>query len=428
MTVKTLLQLGASFRCATAMERKHLAFDIHAADSLHRQISAHLPNAEFCMISTCNRAEFYAFADCTSEEIRKVLHRCISPLCPPFQELLQANKITHRRNSDAFVHLLRVACGLDSHILGDTQIVGQIREALACARESKTSGAYVERAVGAALNLGGRVRSQTSISAGSAGISAAICDSIESSLQLHSCENGKHALSNDHCTAAPRILILGAGAIGGGVARLLASRGLRETTTIVNRHPERAQLSAAKYGVHAGDWSDFSRYLAEADVIVAATGAREPILDRTQLRWLERQHSDSRHILLIDAGMPPNIEECPSERLTIIGIDQLQARQDAIYDQRQTAVPTIELRIEEELNAWHDWLAERPLENLLKSLYLDVGRLPDRLVDRGAEAWSDSSENLRYVIKREIKQLLHPHVHDLRRLMHQSRKSVHLWE
>jgi len=402
-SLKEIYQIGVSFRGASACERKHLSLSGEQARELHAAISARIVAAEFCLLSTCNRTEFYLFAPSTPQTL-VALQELLGQRCPHLNDLGTQGKVDTRQGGHAYRHLLRVVCGLDSLVLGDTQIIQQIRQALLMARDCGSSGAYLERAFGGALRLGSRVRSETDISAGSAGVAAAVCDTIAA------------WQAANPSTSSPSILLLGAGAISSGVAKLLTSRGAG-CLTVINRSLDRARQLADKCEASFLPWSEMSSAIARAEIVVAATAASSAVVDCELLKSLDAQLAGNDRKLIIDAGMPPNVETVSLNRIDVIGIDHLRERQDLHLQRRRAAIPMIDQMIETELQTWTGWLIQQPLERLLKSLYLDLAEVPHRLASRVGDSITGPADQLHYMIHREIKQLLHPHVHDLRRMI-----------
>ncbi|XZE19609.1 glutamyl-tRNA reductase [Pirellulaceae bacterium SH449] len=397
-STKELFLMGTSFRNAAACERKHLAFSKEFAQSIHQDISKEIGDVEFCMISTCNRVEFILFGPRDPSVYRR-LGNIINRYCPHFKEMQEKGMIRKLQGTAAYEHVLSVTCGLESLILGDTQIVQQVRQALQFARYSGTSGAYLEQAIGRALSLGSFVRSETTISSGSSGVAAAICDTIDE--------------WNDKSGIATRILLIGAGSINSGVARLIKNRGIYEIS-IANRTVERAQHLASKHSGKVIPWSELNHAIECSHVVVAATGSNEPIIRRALLNRLPKNSLHHTAKLIIDAGMPPNVEFDDSLPIKQIGIDNIREKQDQNLARRLEAVPDVERLIEIEKRSWQDWLDCRPLEDVLKSLYLDLAAAPSRITERLTGTDERSVEDIHYVIHRELKKLLHPHVNVLR--------------
>ncbi|MGN6545400.1 MAG: glutamyl-tRNA reductase [Aureliella sp.] len=398
---KDLFFVGASYRTAAASERQHLALPGQQMVGLHATVAQRFPGAEFCMLSTCNRAEFY-LAAAPSDDVLPALAAVICSHCPHFETMLTADKIRFQRGLAVYEHVLRVSCGLESSVLGDTQIIQQIRQSLQMARKAGSTGAYLEQAFGRALSLGSRVRRETDISVGSPGVAAAICETIT-------------AWRGEATAKAACVLLIGAGTINAGVARSLAhNRSLR--LLVINRSLDKAQRLADQFSGEALPWSQLSEAIAQAAVIVAATSSSEPVITASMLEATELMY-DPGWKLVVDAGMPPNVESCSLPGIRIVGIDELSQRQDEQLSRRRIAIADVEAAIEQELALWDRWLAQRPLETLLKSLYLDLEELPQRISQHLACDDSPASGDLHYIIHRHLKQLLHPHVMDLRRMV-----------
>lgn len=398
---KDLIFVGANFRTAAATERQHLTLSREQFVGLQAAVSARFPGAEFCMLSTCNRTEFYLAAE-QSDDVLPALISVLCGQCPHLESLLAAGKIHFQRGLAAYQHLLRVSCGLESSVLGDTQIVQQVRHSLQMAREAGCTGTYLEQAFGRALSLASRVRSETDISVGSPGVAAAACEAIR-------------AWQRRSAQKTASVLLVGAGTINSGVARLLAKEpayGL----FVINRSADKAHHLANQFSGRAIPWSQLPTAVARASAIVVATSSSTPVVTTSMLDAAAPLGGCDRK-LVIDAGMPPNVERCSLPGVTLVGIDELAERQDEQLSRRRAAIADVEAAIEQELATFDRWLAQRPLESVLKSLYLDLDALPQRISRQLAFDNSPSRSEIQTIIHRHLKQLLHPHVTDLRRMV-----------
>jgi glutamyl-tRNA reductase len=417
--------LGVSFRCAPAEVRQHLSFASEDAKSFLEGFNAEFPQAELCILSTCNRTEFY-LVDKAPGNVAAALLARLKRLRPHAACLDEACEHYLLEGEQAIEHLFRVVCRLDSAILGDMQITGQVRGALNIARRAGSSGKFLEQSFGQALKLGARARSQTDISAGSAGVAAAVAGLFfarhaESSKQ--SDRSGRRAVGSRQTAESdllptayclmPTILLIGAGEIVESVGRLLHKRGFGKLT-FVNRTAERAQRVALRCGGETLPWEQLVDGLVGSDFVLVATSAPEPILTLDLLSRVAEFMPSGHRPVIVDAGLPPNVERGCDTHYEVVGIDAIRERQDDSLNRRGAAVSGVEAMIKDELDAWRQWLRLRPMENLIKSLYLEADGFAEQLIDRPA---ADTAADLqsRLDIQRTLKKLLHSHVSRLRR-------------
>lgn len=270
----TVLLLGANHDTAAIAVRECLAIPAERIVDTLRFLSP--SSGELTVISTCNRTEFYAASVEAERRLRDFIYR---------HSGLDAGTLDHAlyrlEGRDAVRHLLRVACGLDSMIVGEPQILGQVREALQLAQEAGSSGPVITALFQAALNAGKTARAMTGISRGALSVSQAAVDLA--SRQIGSFEG---------CTA----LVVGAGETGAIVAHTLRSRGIGRIV-IANRSLERAQRLAADLHATAITLDDLPTALADADLVISSTGAPGTIIDAGMV-------VNGRQRLLVDIAIP----------------------------------------------------------------------------------------------------------------------------
>jgi glutamyl-tRNA reductase len=396
---KDLHLLGVSFRTAPVAVRESLSFNRSEAAALLQGPVARGPELEALVLSTCNRTEFYLAAPREAGAVETMLAhlRRIRPQAP----ILRSDCLRYQASgAEAARHLFRVACGLDSAVLGDVQILGQVKEALAVASECGTLGSCLNRLGGQALRAGKRARAETLISQGAASIGSALAGMLSRRWQ----EGGMGR--------APKILILGAGQIARDIGRHLSKRHVGELT-FINRTAGKAEELARHCGGQAVEWSCLGQALEGTDVAIAATAAPQPILQRDLLDYLAVGRAE-RPLLLVDAGLPRNVEA--GSALEVIDIDAIRERQETVLAQRREAIPGVEEIVEEELRAWEQWRAALPIEDAIKQLYQEAAarsrEAAPKLAAPGAFTQSEAEE----MIFRSFKQLLHRHVRRLRDL------------
>jgi glutamyl-tRNA reductase len=404
---KQLAALGISFRTASAELREAISLDPSTSRELLRMLQEELPETEAVVLSTCNRTEFY-LASRQLDAATERLFTCLARLRPEASvATFQAHRFDHRGEAAAR-HLYRIACGLESAILGDVQILSQIRAALTCAARAGTLGKFLNRVFTKALELGANVRTSTAISRGAASTGSAVASILQARF-------GKLAERE-----RPSILLLGAGETAASIARQIAKRRLG-TLVCANRTHAKAVQLAEQCGAEILPYDRLQSGMRAADVLITATSAAAPVVSREQLDALAA-HGPSRPLLIIDAGLPRNVE--PASTVEIIDIDRISEQREEIVRERQAAVPRVESCIAEEVDAWQTWEAGLPLEETIKQLYLDAGDLTRETLQHAAARESANPSELERVLARGLKHLLHRHVSRLRESASRQRGSV----
>jgi glutamyl-tRNA reductase len=395
---KELYLLGVSFRTAPAAVREALSFAENDLRSLLHAAVVQMPAREAVVVSTCNRTEFYLAAapDSGAVEAWMAHLRQIRPNAPILRKECHLYQL---QGTAVANHLFRVACGLDSAILGDAQILGQVKESLRIASSCGSLGRYLHRVFDQAREAGKRARRETAISSGAAGIGSALAGLVVS----------RHALRPDDSST---VLIIGAGETAQSITRHLTKRGSWRFL-FLNRTEAKAHELANQYGGSARPWTDLEISLAEADIVVAATAAPQPLLSRHLLESVVRERS-KRPLLVVDAGLPRNVE--PGAQVDLIDIDAIREQQEKTRGIREAAVPAVEKIIEEELRAWISWQAARPLEETIKRLYQHATHHRREMARQLAGSNVMALDQADRIVWRSLRHTLHLHVRQLREL------------
>lgn len=352
-----LAVVGASHRTAPIELRERLALARgELADAL-RTLSGQ--GAEVVVLSTCNRTELYLAApegesDAAVEEAVDLLAARLGMAPDAAGRLLYV-----QRDRDAAEHLMRVAAGLDSMILGEPQIQGQVREAYASAREAAGPGGPV---VGPALNklfqialsVGGRVRSETGLGIGAASVSSA---AVELAKKIFGSLRGRRAL------------VLGAGEMSEVTLECLRAEGVR-STIVANRTWDRACELAERWGGEAIRWEGFAEALPQVDIVVCSTAAPHPVLTRERLR-AALPNGAARPLCILDIAVPRDVEPAVGneEGVFLYDIDDLQQIVDDNLGRRRGQLPAAEAVVAEGVEdfwAWYSSLAVVPTIRALR--------------------------------------------------------------
>jgi len=289
---------------------------------------------EAVILSTCNRVEIYATTTLAPQLAAKTL-RDFLVRCHDYHDPL-TDEIYFQAEPQSIEHLFKVACGLDSMVLGETEILGQMKKAYELALQHNCTGTVLNKAFQKAFNVAKQVRTETNIQRGSISVSSVaveLAEKIFSSL------------------AERQVMVIGAGDTSEKAARALLSRGAR-SIIVSNRSHERAVALAAELGgraVHFDQWADeFGR----VDIVISSTAAPHYVLDRQKLEPLMRVRKN-RPLLLIDIAVPRDIEPEVNflENVYLYNIDDLQAIANDYLKQRKEEIARCEAIIEQKARA-----------------------------------------------------------------------------
>lgn len=382
--------LGVDFRTASLGMRERVAYSPASAGEMLRALRTAMPGTDVLLLSTCNRTEFYLLA--TDE--RQGPDRLLDILCARSgaPTILHDTCTRYRLEGiGAARHLFRVACGLESAILGDTHVLGQLKEAIDLASDAGTLGSGLRRTASHALRAAKRARSETAIARGGASIGAVVV-----------------TLLREH--ARGPVLVVGAGKIAADVGRHLAARRIGPRW-FVNRSPGRAVDLAAECQGEAFCWERLAEAVAGASAVVTATAADAPVLGRRMLDGIARARGDDAP-LVVDVGVPRNVEA--GTHAPVIDIDAVREHQSAALEIRREAVPEVEGIIERELEAWRRWQRGLAVEELVRQLHRDADAqtlaAASVLAARGGLDAGDAER----LARRCLGALVHDHVRRLR--------------
>jgi glutamyl-tRNA reductase len=326
-------------RTAPVELRERLAFSPEETHASLRELCASPAIEEAMLLSTCNRTEVYVLspeAAAGEGEVRAKLQSAKGAdlLAPGDHRYL----LRHR---EAARQLLRVTTGLDSMVLGEMQILGQVKSAFALAREAGAAGRRLERLLAVAIHAGKRSRAETEIGAGSVSVASA-------AVSLAAKVFGE--------LKQRRVLVVGAGQTGALAARHFAEQHPEELL-IANRGLERAETVAKELGARALPLASLSEVLPSADVVLCATRSVGSVITDTMVKdaMAERPR---RPLLLVDLAVPRDIEPAAAGRdnVFLYPIDALRTIVDRNLARRQGEVPRVEAIVEEECDRYFEWL------------------------------------------------------------------------
>lgn len=336
-----IVLIGLNHRTATVELRERVVFTVEQACAAADQLRSRGILEETLVLSTCNRSELYG----VPRELTADSAGAVENFLASFHQLpataLNASLYRHRDRS-AVHHLFRVAAGLDSMLLGEAEILGQVREAYRIALDHGATGPVLNRMFQGALEVGKRVRNETEI--GTRPVSVAFAG-----VKLAERIFGK---LNNH-----RALIVGAGATSEQVVRHLCDRGIKQLR-VVNRTEEHAVDLAARFGGDVIPWENLNAALEWPDLIVTSVSSTEPILTR---RIIEKAMAarGNRSLLMIDLGVPRNVAADAGGiyNTYLYNVDDLTEIVEQNKKAREAEIPRAEAIIEEQIEKFMHWQA-----------------------------------------------------------------------
>ena len=387
-----IVVLGLNHRTAPIEVRDAIAVSPHGLKAV-LELMIQLPAVDECaLISTCNRSEAYVVSDDPREACRWVTE-VLSDLGGMSPDQLQGHLYTHR-DLDAVRHLFAVAAGLDSMIVGEPQIAGQVKDAGTAAMEVRTSRVVLNRLFRSAVEASKRARTETEIGAGAVSISFA---AVELARKIFGDLGDRSAF------------VMGAGEMSELTAKHLVENGVR-SITVASRTLERAQDLAVCVGGEALAWEDAMAHLDRADIVISSTSAPTHVLHRQEVAEA-MQRRRNRQMFLIDIAVPRDIEPAVGELYNVLlyNIDDLQSVVGVNLKKRQEEAEKSRVIIEEEVSGFSTWqnslevvpaiVAIRKRFRDLLDAELDRARLPDFTDDQRARVAD--------VLRRYMNKLLH---------------------
>jgi glutamyl-tRNA reductase len=343
-----ILCLGTSFRTATIELRERLSLNPAEAQAAlerfraWRAVTLH-PEAELAVVSTCNRLELYlAIQDENVDQAVGAVTGFMAAICDMPVESIEPC-LYHFDQGEAVRHLCRVASGLDSMVLGESQILGQVSTAIQVALEHKVAGTTLSHLFHIAIRTGKRAQTETEIGRNPVSVGSVAVHRVEEVAGLEALMDA-------------RVLVVGAGMMAGLVIKSMRARSVK-VITIANRTVARAAHLAEMWGAAARGLDDLPAQIAQADIVIAATGAAGHVITHEQVQWAMQMRAQ-QSLLLLDIALPrdidPAVGHIPGVRL--LNLDNLQSVVDASLSVRQLQVPHVLAIVDDGLREYEDWV------------------------------------------------------------------------
>ena len=389
-----LLLLGVSHKTAPVALRERLALTQAEGERFLREVVTLPEVREASVISTCNRTELYLVVGDAVVAESAVLGLMANRAGIRATEL--AEVMYSPRNCDAARQLFRVASGLESMIVGESEVQGQVRRAYESALEAGVTGPLTNRLFAAALTTGKRARSETAIARGRASISTVAVDLAEDVMG---------DLEHRH------VVIIGAGETSELTAQALAAKGVR-TVFVANRHAGRARSVAQRFGGSVVSLDALPAQLEAADIVVSSTSSPHPIVGSEELAEVMRGRSE-RPLVLIDIAVPRDIDPACADLtgVTLYDIDDLQGVVARTLEVRAAEAALAEGIVEEEIQRFAGFLGGMEVLPTVAALRAHADAIVDQVLAENAGKWESASprdlNRVEAIARASVNRLLH---------------------
>ena len=338
-----LLLVGISHKTAPVELRERVDFQVHGLARTLAALAARGSTREAVVLSTCNRAELYVACDDVAAT-RADLVSFVGEF-NGIDRPIVAPHVYDIVDLDAARHLFRVAAGLDSLVVGEPQILGQVKQAHTAAHDVQVAGPVLNRLFHSSFAVGKRVRTETSLGAGAVSIgfaAASLARKIFGDLRGRT------------------VVVIGAGEMGKLTARHMKSQGVHQIIIVSRTITHAARTAEAIGGATAAPWDEMDAALSGGDIIITATGAAAPILTKARVEGIMRSRRN-RPLFIIDIALPRDVEPAAGEieQVFLYNIDDLQATVRENLARRGSEVARAEAIVTEELDKFGAWLRSR---------------------------------------------------------------------
>lgn len=396
--------VGCSHHNSPVEVRERLAFSPADVPRAIEQLRVRFPRTEVVLLSTCNRIELYTAGE---EADSCPSHLQIVEFMAEFHGLSGVeifDDLFERTGEDAVRHLFTVAASLDSMVVGEAQILSQVKQAYELATVRESAGPLTHSIFQAAIRVAKRVAHETAINQKRVSIPSVAVSDFAS--QIFERFDDKH------------VLVIGAGEMGQETLRYLVDEGACDVT-IINRSPERAAALAAEFHGTAAPWEDLDRLLVEADLLISTTGATQPIITLERYKKIEHDRFQ-RPLLMLDLAVPRDIDPAVGECLGVYlcSIDDLQGACEANRKAREKEWPKAERIIEDETSRFMAELHHRTTGPTIRRLKERADQLKEeeliRLLNKLGDLDPRHHAEIRTSFNRLVNKILHPPLESLR--------------
>jgi glutamyl-tRNA reductase len=350
-----ILCIGVNHRTASVSLRENLSLGEEALRAALARYGCGREKSggiisELTILSTCNRIELYSMSVSRDHEALTILLEKVSGV----SRKAFVQHVYELEGQEAARHLLRVAAGLDSQVLGEPQILGQVAEAHTTALRLGSTGPVLSRLFQTAVHAGKRARNETAISSGLSTVSSI-------AVKLASDVVGG--------LAQAKVVVIGAGEMAELVIEALRKRGTQRIS-VINRTVSRGQELAKRWRAVARPFEAMMDELRDADIVISSTGAPHTILHRSSLEQLMRER-EGRQLVILDIAVPRDVDEEVGElpSVHLYNLDDLARQAGQSFEDRKREVPRAEAVVEEELASFMSWLDTLSVTPVIRELH-----------------------------------------------------------
>lgn len=367
-TVKThFYNIGVSYKKADANTRGKFSLSKGNQAALLEMAKEKHFEAVF-VLSTCNRTEICGFAEHPYQLIQLLCHFSEGSV----EEFASISNVY--KNQEAIQHLFRIGTGLESQILGDYEIVGQLRQAFKLAKSHQTTNAYLERLVNSVLQASKKVKNDTRLSSGTTSVSYAAVQYIIKNLPDYNSKN---------------ILVFGLGKMGKHTCKNLAEYTQNKSVCLINRTEEKAvEFVKAHRTIRKSVLAELNQEIEKADVLIVSTGANKPTITKENI-------SADKELLILDLSMPENVarEVTNYNGVSLVNVDELSKITDETLVARKKEIPKAEAIIEKHKLEFNDWLNNRRFTPAITALKKSLETIKNDEINFHRKKITDFDEN-----------------------------------
>ena len=386
-----IIVTGINHKTAPVELREALSFDDEQCIAINEQLIQHRLLKESVVLSTCNRTEIYGVVNDLSQ-LNGQIPKFLSNLVPE-SATIPTSAFYQQKDEKTVEQLFRVASSLDSMVLGETQIFGQVKNAYNLASERTATGLILNKLFHAAFRTGKRVRTETRIGEGSVSVASA---GIDLAKKIYSDLSEK------------KVLLVGAGEMALQTLIHLTGQCVKEIY-IVNRTFEKAQSLSKQVGGKAIPYHELEDFLMKTDIIIASTSAKESILNKEKVSATMEQRKN-RPLLLIDISVPRNIDANVKQvyNAYLYDIDDLQTIVKQNLGFRKNEIPKARKIISEEVTEFMDWYRSLPVLNTIQEIQLHFEQIRKKEIHRKKKYFNEQDwEQMDKFSKSLMKKFLH---------------------
>ena len=351
--------------------------------------------------STCNRTEIYGFVNDPNELVQLLCNNAVGAI-EAFEPVAYTLK-----DSLAIEHMFRVGAGLDSQILGDFEIISQLKSSARVSKKYGLLDAFLERLINSVIQASKRIKTETKLSSGATSVSFASVQYILKSVKDVTTKN---------------ILLFGTGKIGRNTCENLIKHTKNEHITLINRTRDRAEKIAVKFKVLVKDYSQLPEEIKNTDILIVATGAQNPTVDKQLIQ-------NKKELLILDLSLPKNVDENVKDlkNVTLTHLDELSNITDETLNKRKEFIPVAEAIIEEIKSAFLAWLEYRKFAPTIKALKEKLNVFAEAEIDVQRKKLEDFNKTQADLISAQIVQKITNHfAHHLKQEASSGKKSLEL--